>query len=45
MRSAGAASVELVTVAVFVNSVFRLVRVITHLRRTNAAELRKKPRQ
>jgi hypothetical protein len=39
MRSAGAASLKLVTVAVFVVTVFRLVRVITHLRRTVVADL------
>jgi hypothetical protein len=38
MRSAGAASFTLVTVTVC-NTVFRLVRVITHLRRTVAASL------
>ena len=37
MRSAGVASTKLVTVAVFVVTVVRLVRVITHLQRTVVA--------
>jgi len=39
MRSAGAASLALVTFTVC-NTVFRLVRVITHLQRTVAARLK-----
>jgi hypothetical protein len=38
MRSAGVVSFALATVAVFVVTVVRLVRVITHLQRTVAAE-------
>jgi len=40
MRSAGVVSFTLATVAVFVITVIRLVRVITHLQRTVAAEPR-----